>query len=325
MAALTGTASSYSVGSAGGLREDLEDVIWDLFADDTYCLTNFERTGASGVYHEWEGDTLGGVTANRQLEGDDPAYTTAGAPSRYGNYNQISRKEFLVSGTLDVVKKAGRKSEVARLAMKKMRELKNDMEYAIVRNQASSAGGAATARSSAGMESWIPGTQAVLATTTASATTPGFSAGTVAAPTDGTTTGALTEAAFVSALGLAWSTGGTSTTVLCSSAVKKTISAFAGIAALRSNVKQGKEQASIIGAADYYVSDYGGHSVVLHRHVRTSVALCIDPEYWSIAFLRKPFMEPLAKTGDAEKRQMLAEFCLVARNPIANSKVVAIA
>lgn len=325
MAATTGTASSYSIGSAGGIREDLEDVIWDLFADDTYALTNFERVSATSSYHEWEGDSLAGVTANRQLEGDDPAYVTAGGPTRYGNYCQISSKEFIVSGTLEAVKKAGRKSEVARFAMKKMRELKNDMEYALVRNQASSTGGSATARSSAGMESWIPGTQAVLATTTASATTAGFSAGTVAAPTDGTTTGAFTEAAFISAIGLSWSTGGTASTILVGPSVKKTISAFAGIAALRSNVKQGKEQASIIAAADYYVSDFGGHSVVLHRHIRSSVALIVDPDYWAVAFLRKPFMEPLAKTGDAEKRHMLAEFCLVARNPVANSKVVAIA
>jgi hypothetical protein len=29
MAALTNTATSIGVGTAGGLREDLEDVIWD--------------------------------------------------------------------------------------------------------------------------------------------------------------------------------------------------------------------------------------------------------------------------------------------------------
>jgi hypothetical protein len=53
--------------------------------------------------------------------------------------------------------------------------------------------------------------------------------------------------------------------------------------------------------------------------------LCIDPDYWAVAYLRRPFMETLAKTGDAEKKQMLAEFSLVCRNSFASSKVVAIA
>ncbi len=75
-------------------------------------------------------------------------------------------------------------SEVAYQLMKAGKEMKRDMEYALVRNQASSAGGAATARTSAGIESWI--TNRVLATGSTAGTTPGFVNGIVAAPTDGT-------------------------------------------------------------------------------------------------------------------------------------------
>lgn len=228
-----------------------------------------------------------------------------------------------MTGTLEQVSKAGRAKEAARQAMKQMRELKNDMEYAVVRNQASSAGGSGTARSSASMESWIADNE-ILATANSSATTPGFASGVVAAPTDGTTTGALTEGALRSAFEAAWTDGGDARIVLVNVSQKAAIDGITGIATRQVDVGR-KQTASIIGAASVYVSSYGVHTVVLHRHVRSSVVLCIDPDYWAVAFLRNPFMEKLAKTGDGEKYMMLSEFTLVCRNEKASAKVVACA
>lgn len=323
MAQISGTTTSYSVGTAGGNREDLEDVIWDLFADETWALTNLEKTEATATYHEWMLDTLSSPAANRVVEGNEPTYTTMVAPTRVGNYNQISEKVFLISRTQDRVAKAGRRSEIQRLGMKYMRELKNDMEYAIVRNQGSSAGGVGSPRSLASMESWLS-TNEILATTSASATTPGFSSGTVAAPTDGSTTGALTETKFDDALKAAWENGGMATVVLTNAYQKRVISGFAGVATKNIDMSIGApRQAAIIGAADLYVSSYGNHSIVLHRHIRDSVVLCVDPEYWAVAFFERPFVEPYAKTSDGEKRHMAAEFTLVCRNEKASAKVVA--
>lgn len=324
MAIVTGTTTTYT---SVGQREDLEDVIWDLFVTENLCLQKFERVDADGVFHEWLLDTLDNASANRQLEGDDASYATVTSPTRVGNYCQISRKTFLISGTLEAVKKAGRAKEAARQSMKKMRELKNDMEYAIVRNQASSTGGAATTRSMGSMESWIPttdnGGNGVRATTSAAASTAAYSSG-VTAPTDGSTTGALTIQALNSALQLAWTDGAFSPIVLCDATQKQVIDTFTGIATRFVDVNR-TEQASIVNAANVYVSSFGKHAITMHRHVRSSVVMCIDPEYWAVAFLRKPFQERLAKTGDAEKYQMLAEYTLVSRNHSANAKVVACA
>ena len=322
MATITTTETAISMGSAGGLREDLEDMIWELYPDETYCLTNLDRVNATGVYHEWTMDALAAAAANIHIEGDDLASSASSytAPTRAGNYCQIVRKDFTISGTLEEVKKAGRASEVARQAVKQMRELKNDLEYAIVRNQASSAGGSGTGRSMASMESWMA-TNEVLATTTSGSTTPGFSSGLVAAPTDGTTTGALTEGVFKTALQNAWTQGGDASVILTGTSQKAAIDAFAGIATKYNNV-QGAKQATIIGAADVYVSDVGNHNIILHRHVRSTVVLAIDPQYWAVAFLRQPNMVTLAKTGDAERRMIVAEATLVSRNEKASAKVV---
>ena len=85
------------------------------------------------------------------------------------------------------------------------------------------------------------------------------------------------------------------------------------------------QQASITGAANIYVSDFGVHKVILNRYGRDSVVLCLDPSMWAIRFLREFKSRPLARTGDAEKRQIIAEWALVCRNPLASSKVVACA
>jgi hypothetical protein len=318
---------------SSNIREDLEDVIWELDPMDTWALTNLDRVDATAVFHEWLSDNLAAASANIRIEGNDAAFGTAPASQRMGNYTQICDKTFLVSDTLEEVKKAGRRSETGRLGTKLLKELKRDMESACVGNQASSSGGSATGRSLAGMESWIAGptstsngaTNAVAATANSGATTLGFSAGLVGSPTDGTTTGALTEATLRAALEGAWTDGGNPRVILCGSAQKKAIDQFTGIAT-RFVDSSPKSQATIIGAANMYVSSFGDpHMVVLSRYVRSSVVLCLDPDYWALAFLRNPQKKPLAKTGDGTKTLIVTEFTLVCRNPNASSKVVACA
>lgn len=306
-----------------GAREDLEDVIADLYPDETFCQTNFDKLDATAVYHEWLNDILAAPAANIQVDGDDlgtAGYAAYSQPARVGNYTQIMRKTFAISGTADAVSKAGRKRETARQLVKQMRELKNDLEYALVRNQGASAGGSTTGRSLASIESWLA-TNQIKTTTSSSAATTGFTAGGAPAPTDGATFGAIGEANLISAIQGAWSCGGNATTILTSATQKAKIDAFTGIATRYIDVAKG-EQASVVGAVSMYVSSFGRHKIVVHRHVRTSVVLVIDPDMWAIAYLRRPFMQQMAITGDADKRMLLLEATLVCRNERASAKIV---
>jgi hypothetical protein len=333
MTVLTGSTITYGVTSAGGLREDLSDVIFDLFPEDTWALSNLDRESAQATYTEWMAQELASPAANIQVEGDDAVFASLTAPSRYGSFLQISSKTFLVSDSLEAVNKAGRKSEVARGAIVKMRELKRDMETRICQNGISTSGGASTGRSSAGMESWIGDATAsasgashvVLATTTSAATTPPVTSGTAGtAPTDGTTTGALTSTALNYALQGAWEDGGDPRVILVTAKQKQAIDGFTGVATRFVDVDRAA-QASIIGAANLYVSDFGRHQVILNRYGRDTVVLCLDPSYWAVRYLRKPAKRELARTGDGTKYQIITEWALVARNNKANSKVVACA
>lgn len=326
MAQVSGTTDSYD---GVGIREDLEDVIWKLYPEDTWALSTLDKVSAQNTFHEWQSDDLAGATANAQLEGDDASFSTASQPNRYGNYTQITRKTFLISETFEAVNKAGRRSEVARQSMKLMREMKRDMEYALTTNQGAAAGGSTTARTLAGMESWIGGEttqlagQCVRPTGVTVGTTTAITSGAPGAPTDGTT-GTFIEGLLQFALEGAWEDGGETDVILTGAKQKRVIDNFTGIATRFVDVAKG-QQASIVGAANVYVSDFGTHKVVLHRYMRTSVVLCLDSSMWAVAFLRRPFTEKLAKTGDATKHQMISEFTLVARNYKANSKVVQLA
>ena len=332
MAQATNTTDTYDVAAAGGNREDLSDVIFDLFPEDTWALTTLDKEDGNATLTEWLGDELAAATSNARIEGDVTDAAAISPPARYGNYMQILGKTFLISRTQERVSKAGRSSEAARESMKQMRELKRDMEYAFTRNQIGTAGGSGTARTMAGMEAWIGGTASsaaathvVLSTTTASATTVPVTSGVPGtAIVDGTNTAAFVSSDLNFALEAAWAEGGDPRVILVSAKQKQAADQFTSIATRFVDVGRANE-ASITGAANLYVSDFGRHQVILHRYMRTSVALCLDPSMWAIRFLDRPFSEELAKQGDGRKYQMLTECTLVARNWRANSKVVALA
>jgi len=338
MTVLTNTTQNmYTAGytaGAGGQREDLSDMIYDLFPEDTYCLSTFDKETANGTYTEWLGQSLSAPTANVQVEGDDASFEVAVPPARYGSYLQISSKTFLISDTLEAVTKAGRKSEVARTAIVKMRELKRDIESRIVGVGISTAGGPATGRSTAGMEAWIGDATAsasgpchvVLATTTATCSTPPVTTGTPStATTEGATptTGAFTSTSLHYALQQAWSEGGDPKVILVSANNKRVMASatsFPSVTTRFMNVSSGA-QAGITGAVDLYVSDYGKHEVRLNRYGRDLTVLCIDPSLWAIRYLRPFQKRDLAKTGDGRKHQIITEWALVARNWKGNAKV----
>jgi hypothetical protein len=301
-----------------GKAEDFEDIIYDISPTETPLLTMAKRLKSTATLHQWQTDVLDPSGVNRQLEGDDASFATHAATTTLSNNQQISRKTVQISGTYDAIKKYGRKSEVAYQLMKAGKALKLDIEFALMRNQISTAGGAGTARSSAGMEAWISGNR-VLATGSTAGTTPAVTTTPGTAITDGTSV-TFIEADLKTALQLAWVDGGDPSVIMMSATNKNRFDAFAGVATKFSEVKS-SSQATITGASDIYVSSFGNHVVKLNRNSRDQAVLCIDPEYVGVSFLRGIQKEQLAKIGDSERWQILAEYGLVVNNMDAHSKV----
>jgi hypothetical protein len=308
--------------NTNGRAEDFHDLIYDISPTDTPLVSRAKRLKASQTLHQWQVDALEAAATNAHIEGDDAAFATAPTTTVLNNYTQISKKTLFISRTAETVRKYGRKSEVARLLLKKGKELKRDIEYAAVRNQVATAGAAASARQSAGIECWLGGNRVIPAGNT-TGTSPAITGGTASvAPTDGTSA-AFAEVDLQNALQLAWEDGGDPNLIMMSAKNKRHFNGFTGVATKYNEVK-GATQANIIGAADVYVSDFGNHVAVLNRYMRDAAVLCLDPEYLGIAWLDSIRREELAKTGDGTKHQIVGEWTLVVQNPDAHAKVAGV-
>lgn len=318
MTAISGTATTLTT---KGIREDLEDTIFRVAPSKTPFQNNIGNSGkASNTFHEWQTETLAAPSAsNFQLEGDDiTSFGAENVTTRVGNYCQIFRKTGLVSGTDEVVKKAGRASELNRQKVLKGIELKTDMEMTFLGNVVSGQESGATPRKCAGLPAWITTNTSFGAGGSAG----GFSAGTVSAATAGTNR-TFTEALVKSTRTTAFGNGATPSQVYMSGTNKQQFSAFTGIASIRVAASP-TEQATIIGAADVYQDDYGRLALIPHQYAVANMAVFVDPDMVGVATLRGIMTEALAQTGDAEKFMLLAEKTLVVKNQKAHAVIFAL-
>ena len=308
----------YNRYDAVGAREDLSDVIYNISPTDTPIMSSIGKTKATGVYHEWQTDALAAsTTANALVEGADATAATLSPTSRIGNYTQIVGKTIQVSGTLEAVDKAGRKSEKAYQLAKASSEIKRDIETIITANQGQATGSSnSTARKMGSLLSYIKTNTSKNGTsvTGVDPTTVG-----VSTRTDGTTR-TFTEAMLKDVVAKVFTSGGTPSTLFVSPALKQVVSGFSGLAAQRYQVPT-SGQATILAGADLYQSDFGVLQIVPNRFMRTRDALVLDPEYAALAYLR-PFQTiELAKAGDSDKTQILAELTLEVKNEAAHGGI----
>lgn len=308
MAFQSNTLATYQ---AIGNREDLSDMIYRIAPTDTPAMTGFAKEKATAVLHEWQTQDLAAAASNAQLEGDDPTTNSTTVTVRLTARCQISYKVARVSGTQQAVDHAGRDNELAYQEMLKGLELKRDMETVLVGlNQAPVTGDTTTARQTASILSWIK-------TNTSTSGSDPSTAGTNSR-TDGTQR-AFTEAQLKTVLSAAWTQGGNPDTIMTGAFNKQIFSTFTGRASPIEDTKAKKITASVSA----YESDFGTLKVVANRFQRARDVLVLQMDKWAVAFLqgRNMISVPLAKTGDSDRRQVLSEYCLVARNEKASAGV----
>jgi hypothetical protein len=204
-----------------------------------------------------------------------------------------------VSNTQESTKSYGDVGTMSYQMMKRTKELKRDLEAALLQNNAGTAGAAASAALMASLESWLgyEGKQAATIETAngtsvqegSAGTTPGFTTANgypVTAPTDSTSTGSISETILKTCIAATYDHGGDPRVLLVPPRIKQKIStAFSGVATRFREVKSG-DQAQIVGGADLYISDFGEHVVKPDRFMRSTVLFGIDPDYVSVAYLQ---------------------------------------
>lgn len=318
------------------VREDLTDIIYNISPTERPFHQMAGRSDATSDFHEWTIDKLAdAVNNNAHIDGDDfqaEGDTSPAAPSggvfqgvringgeRIGNYQQISRKDIVVSRRANIVHKAGRRSELNYQIAKAGRELQRDCETAALANQIGVAGSGTVAPRTAGVPAWLKsntnrGTSG--ADPSLNNTTYGFPD---TAATDGTAR-ALSESGLLGVIGEIYVAGGDPDTIMMSPTIKQRFSQymFSTNARIATQYQeQGKDMSKglqVVGAVDVYVSDFGVLSVVPNRFQRTQDVFVLESQMWEISYLDGYHVERIGKTGDSEKRVLLVDWGVKSNN-----------
>ena len=272
----------------GALREDLLAIITNLSPSETQLISGLGTSNATSIRHEWLIDTLGTVKANAQLEGAAVTYHTITDPTRLYNYTQIVKQGYSISDTERSTLDAGFEDRYRYEQVKAMKMWKNDAEYSLMRGSLAS-GQTNVAR-------LLRGVKDSLSLITAQS---GVS---------------MTETMLNDYFQAVWDNTSTMVNaVYCPMYMKRKISGFTAGSTKNTN----NSDRRLINAVDVYEADAA--SVVklfAHRYVSISGTdtnygvVCINEDMFKVSYLRKPFLQEIAKTGDFSGGNIVGELTL---------------
>lgn len=286
--------------------EDVQDEIYNISPVDNPVASMSRTIRATGKIHEWTEDELQAAGKNAQVEGAAAGNDQSQPVQELQNYCQIMTKVAEITGTLEIVDKYGRDSEMAYQLELRYGELANDEESAIVGDaggtgrQVAVAGDAVTAREFACFQEQIDASVIVDAT--------------------GHTTIDQLETSLLAAHLATYNAGGNP-----GYAVTDPLTAgyFAGFALSAGRTRDIENARTLVHVIDLYVSTYGELDVVLDRQMTQTnncIAL-IDFNYSATPVLRPTRDWPIAKLGDSDKRQILRESTYAVLNTKAHALV----
>ena len=313
MAQPANTFDSYDV---KGIREDLENVIYDISPEETPFYSSLKKVKASNTYHEWQTDSLRSSAANAHIEGDDTAGEARTATTRLGNYTQIFKNAVIIPDTDEGLDKAGRAAEMAYQVLKIAKEQKLDIEKALFDNNKYEVGSASAARELAGCGAYVKSNVANIGGSGGANPTGSVPGNT--ARTDGTAT-VFTQADFDTVMQGIWESGGNPDTVYLSAFQMNLALGFTGYNNQRSHIEATSK--TVVKAVDIYVTPWGTVEFTPSRENRGRDVWIMDSDMWAVGVLRPTKNTELAKTGDSTKRQVLTELTLISKNEAASGLV----
>lgn len=219
------------------------------------------------------------------VEGSDPVAARTQERTGLFNYAQIGQEKVEATRTQRKRAMYGNDADpYDHEVSKKFRELAIRFERALVHGQRSISGGS-DQRAMGGLFFY-------LSTNTASNTV------------------ANTKTAINSLIRQCWAKGGTPTTLMCSPAIKAAISANVDPSARRFDTS------NTIGGyvVDKYLSDFGEIEIVPNRYFPLTKGILLQREFTRKKVFDAYYHELLAKTGDADKGEIVGEFSLEVKN-----------
>ena len=279
-----------------GQHKELSDIVENI--DPT--ATPFQSMIGSGkvayVLFNWTEEGLAAPAANAQVEGADaPAHVDNILAERL-NYTQIFSKSVVLSGSSQVNKLAGDVQTMAHQVALRAKELKRDVEFAYVgTGQAAAAGTSATARKTAGYQAQIDAANVL------------DKAGV-----------AVTEADIQEVLVRLFEAGANPDVIMCHPRLRVALTNI--LSDKTGRIRDLQASKKLVNSITVYESDVG--TVEIHNNIfckydsGTGIGdiLIFDSSMWSEEVLRSYKVEDLAKTGDADRKQLIVEKGLKNKN-----------
>lgn len=277
------------------VKESVLDLITSISPTETYVLSNFQRSTAHDEFHFVPRDTLRTPALRAAVEGADPTYD-GNDPTRALNMLHIIEVGFDVTGSEQATQRYGSPEDrVAHETDKALKDWGNFAEFALVRSTLIT-GNNSTARQMEGLKECL----------TLDTSQSGIS---------------LTEAILNDYLQNVWNEGADVDLVLAPMVQKRKISSFSGDGGTKFYHQEDKR---LVLPVEIYESDASGKPVklVAHRYMQQSGdqgydIVGVDMEHFAVAYMREPKVEPRAKTGDSERRQVVGELTLECRHDLA--------
>ena len=316
MAMISGSFSTYQ---AKGNREDLSNSIYNIDPFDTPIMSMSRRRNAKNRTFDWQTENLPVVDPNNaQYEGFDNVRGASTPTVRLTNVTQISKRDATVTGSQEAADAAGKGSELGHQMAMASKVLKSDMESIMSSRQARDDGADVTPRKTEAICHWIGRAKDKLGA--AAGAVIGVTAGLPVLATDafaavaGASQVALTEQMIGDAMQKAYTNGGHPDNWVVPPGIKRTVSTFNGRDS--SQILVGKTE--VVATVDIIATDFGRVKVMPSLWMPSDVGLILDADFLAVAFYRNFRQYPLAKTGDAETRMILAEWGVEMRNPLAH-------
>lgn len=315
---------------SGVAREDLLEQITNISPYDTPFVSQAPKVGCRHIYHQWLVDTLGSQNTSGAVEGADWSLDTTTVPQRIFNVTMILRKDIGLSESQRAVDTAGFADQYAYEVQKATKELAIKLETIVF-------GALTTATGASGTARVMKGLQAFITTNTAYA---GANGGTNSG--DATHAGQLNVGDFNDMLNTIYSAGGNPEQVYVSPKVKRQISAFGVPGAGTGNVYAKNIAAvdrKLVGAIDFYDSDFGLIQIVLDRWVpesantttATGTATDVAGQMFflsrainRLAWLRPIHHELVGKRGDSVAGLVVGEVTMEVLAEKANGRILSV-
>jgi len=286
-------------------RESLLSILKDVSPNTDNYLTSNLGTGpvATNTLHEWTTyNTARPTSVTTVIEGADASYADLEHPVRTFNVTSIVTEPVKVSATMKAVSVATGEDPYAFQKEKALKRLKAKMEWLTI-NGALATGASGVARQVTGIDGMISTN--------------------VTARTSGTS---FSEIELNDIMQDVWSNVGKeylSDILVCPMVISRRISGFTSNLTRNIDAKE-KRLSSQIRVYDTQVGN--SLMIVPHQDVRaaagTLTVYALREDTWKHSFLkgREPQWEELAKTGDSDNGQYVAEFTVVGYAQRASAK-----